>query len=348
MSKTGIFRARMSEETKAMIPFVFVQFAVMFIFLSCQTIPVTGDPFLGEGDSVPLDPGAVVYVFADVKNARSILERVAAQEMDQKQTRQLLDRTDSVAAAIYPTDSGRLFQMTAWGNFPSGSAGIALGMNKDWKKIRSVQGHSYWYSRTNQMSVAVKTKQAYVAAYSGDTPSDPVSAVPPLQLPPGFHDLKRGSIVFCWFENPGVMINRIFQVMELPLQLPAEQMFISLFASGSNSENDGKRGSERNDESAIESQGTNPQYQAIVRIETPSESQARAIVTLISMARLFSSNISDAKSRPENDILPLLVSFFFANAPVQEGRDIIIKTAQLSENEITLLLEYFSLYLDII
>jgi hypothetical protein len=263
---------------------------------------------MGGGNSIPLEDGALTYLLADAKAARPVLELIPIRGTDKKQTAQILDRTKTVAAALYPPESGRRFQLAAWGSFSSGMAGMAFGTSKDWKKIRSSQGYSYWYSQANALSVTMNAGQAYVSASSGAAPTEPLGAGS-LRIPREFAELGGAPALFCWFEKPGPMLNQFLQALGLPLQIPAERMFVSLAGGPTD---DGF------------------QYGASVRIETPTESQARALVSLISMARAFSQGLSGG--------LPALL---FANAPVLDGKYLNIKTAPLGEKEITLLFSYF-------
>jgi hypothetical protein len=293
-----------------------VKFLWLFFFvLSCRTAPKISDPFMGGGNSIRLEDGAIVYIFADAKAARPILELFPLQGMDEKQIKQILDRTNSVSAALYPRESGRRFQLAAWGNFPAGRAGMAFGMSKDWKKMRSSAGYSYWYSQANALSVVMNASQAYVSASSNAAPIDPVSQA--LPIPDGFAELRDSAISF-WLENPGPVLNQFLKDMGLPLQLPAQRMFVSLFP--------------------IPQTSGLFQYEALLKIETPTESQARAFVSLMAMARGFSP--------PETDGPGFPAAILFANVPVQNGRYLNIKTAPLSEKEITLLFNYFSVYSD--
>jgi hypothetical protein len=66
--------------------------------------------------------------------------------------------------------------------------------------------------------------------------------------------------------------------------------------------------------------------------------QARTIAALLALANIFSdqNSIIDQPS--------IMALIFFANPPVLYGRSLDIKTAVLSEKEITLLLQMFLLY----
>jgi hypothetical protein len=78
--------------------------AVIFfpLFLSCQTAPKVQDA--PEG-TVPLASGASVYIIADVKKALPIIELLPIEEINNKQTKQMLEKTDSIMAAVFPKES---------------------------------------------------------------------------------------------------------------------------------------------------------------------------------------------------------------------------------------------------
>jgi len=284
----------------------------LFLVLSCRTVLKTPEPFDDAINSLPLEPGASAYVIADVKGARPVLDLLALPGMNQEQAALVLDRMNSMAIALYPEGSGRRIQLAAWGNVSSSHGGLVFGMNRDWEKTRCAAGHSYWYSKKDGLSVATGVKQAFAAQYAAGLPLDPVTHSSGVELPDGFHDFSRGTVIFCWMEDPGPAIKRIMDGMGIPLTLPAERVFISLFAA------------EENADTTPESL---PRYEALLRIETSSESDARTLLRLISLAHTFSGGAStDAKL----SLMELLLS----NAPVQEGRFIRIKTPRMSAEDI--------------
>ncbi|MDR0316440.1 MAG: hypothetical protein LBH97_06025 [Treponema sp.] len=281
-------------------------------FLSCQTAPKFSDPLLDGSNFIPLEPGASAYIFADVQQARPVLDFFPIPEMNDKYVIQIIDKTKSAVMGIYPAESGRQFQLAGWGNYPSGRGGLALGMNKSWKKNRSAGGYSYWYSEANRLSVNMSTSQIYASTSRTTAPSDPFGAG--IEFPDAFNEFRRGSFLACWLDTPGPLLNTIFQSMGLPLQIPVELIFISLAQANS------------------ESAGA---YEALIRMKTPSASQARGLAAMISMARLFTSGNSGG------DGLAALTPVLFANAPVQDSDSLIIKTAPLGEKEIALLFNLF-------
>jgi hypothetical protein len=297
------------------------------LFISCKTVPRFPDPVLGESGYIPLEPGAEVYVLADVQRARPILELVQIRGMDEKRFKQTLDRTRSAVAALFPSESGRRFQMTAWGSYPGSGADMAFGTNKNWKKLRSAAGGlPYWHSARDGLSVALNAKQAFVSASLGDTPDEPFASPPGIEAPDGFDEFRRGALIACWLENPGATVNRIFTAMQIPLQLPAERLFVSVFPVAGEADSGGG-----------EAAGTH-KYEALLRIQVSSAAQARGVASLFALAGAFFSG-GAAGGGPA-----ALASIFFANPPVLDGQNLNIKTAVLTEKEIALLFSIFSVY----
>ena len=311
----------------------FILLFFVSLFISCKSAPDFPDPVLGESGFIPLEPGALVYVFADVGGARPILDLVPIAGMNEKQSKEMLDRTRSVAAALYPGESGRRFQLTAWGTYPGFRADMAFGTNRDWKKRRSAGGLPYWHSARDRLSVALNAKQAFVSAAVDDAPLEPFSAPPGIEAPEGFGEFRRGAIISCWLENPGSAMNRAFAAMEIPLQLPAERIFVSVFQTAGQADSGGGAG-----------EAAERRYEALLRIQLPGASQARGMVTLFTLARAFLPGFTPAEGALSEGGPAALAAFLFANPPVQDGKNLTIKTAVLSERDIALLFNLFSVY----
>ena len=296
------------------------------LWVSCKTAPEFPDPVLGESAFFPLEPGALVYVCADVGEARPILDLLPIMGMSEKQSKEMLDRTSSAVAAWYPAASGRRFQLAAWGNYPGFRADMAFGADRNWKKQRSAAGLPYWHSARDGLSVALNAKQAFVAASRDDVPAGPFSAPPGVEVPEDFGSFRRGALIACWFEEPAALVNRIFAAMELPLQLPAERILLSVFPEGGPAaapEGDGETAERR--------------YEALVRMRFSTEAQARGVSALFALAGAFlSGGMAEGPAA--------LAAVFFAHPPVQDGRNLHLRTAALTEGEIALLFRLFSLY----
>jgi len=287
------------------LQFLYTMF--FFIFLSCQTAPKVQD--MPEG-ILPLSKGASVYVIANVKQARPIIELLPIKELNSKQTRQMLEKTDYFTAAIFPQTNVRKMQIAANGNY-SGLSGLAFTFNKNWKKQRSDSGGSYWYSAADGLSVAVNSNQAF--AVSSAVPVDPVTSAGGITMPEGFYEFSRGYPVSCWLEDTDALINRIFNEKEIPIQLTVQYVFINLYPTDS-----------------YDSQNN---YEALIRLQFENALQSRGMAAIFNLAAGLMSNDDST-----------LASVFFANPAVPNGRNLDIKTKRISEKDITLLLETFLIY----
>jgi hypothetical protein len=255
---------------------------------------------------VPLDNNGFAYIFTNVKEARPILDILPVSQLKNWQANLILENTEMAAAALFSSESGRRFQVAGWGNYPSLRASIALFFNTTWKRQRSSAG-TYWSSAAQKMSVVINSKQVFAVAWLNEH----INPVPELRvkMPEGFTQFIRGAALSCWMESPALILNQILLNEGIPINIPAEQLFLNLKPKGTN------------------------QYEVLFRLKFENAAQARTIAGVLALAGTFSA---DRKS--------LMSSLFFANPPVLNGRNIDIRTALLSDKEITLLLQMFLLY----
>jgi len=284
----------------------------VFLFISCQTIPKVPDVFLEDSKFAPLDAGASIYLFANVKEVRSIIELLPIQELNDKQVRQMINRTNFAAVAFFPEESGRRFQLAAWGNYP-GAANTALSSNKNWKKQRSPAKYKYWHSSADKLSLVITSKQAFINASLNKEPLDPVTSMPGAEIPEGFNNFRRKgeqtAPLACWVENPAPAIFQTLNDAGIPVRFPVQKLFFKLLPAGD-------------------------KYDAIIRLQFENASMARGMSAVLTLASGFVSN----------DPNMLIAALFLANPPVQDGSSIEIKTAPLTGKEISLLLQMFSIY----
>ncbi|MDR0442661.1 MAG: hypothetical protein LBH44_04550 [Treponema sp.] len=281
-------------------------FTVMLL-LACQTAPKFPDVSLTE--TVPLEAGASAYIIADAKEAKQILELLPIEGLKNKQVKQMMEKTDFLVVAVYPPESGKRLQIAATGSYPSAQAGMALSFNKDWKKQRAESG-AYWYSVKDKFSIALDSKQAFAASWL-DTPASPIAAG--AEIPEGFNEFRHGTTISLWLPDPGPKMNKLLDSMGIPFQIPAERLLAGLFP-------------------------VQDKYEMVIRMQFPAAAQARGIASLLSLARNFPPSFS--ADNPNS----VLAAVFFANPPVQDGQNINIKSAPLSENEVALLFRMFLLY----
>jgi len=279
---------------------------LFLLFLSCQTIPKTADAFLKNANSLPLEAGASVYIIADVKKARPIIDILPIEELKDKQTKQMLDKTAFLAAALFSRESGKRFQLAAFGNYPSSQADFALSVSSGWQKQRSQTGGSYWYSQANRLSIALDRRQAFIASSLKNDPYDPLTPPPGKEIPEGFQEFRNNSPLSFWLENPAPVVNRILSNAAVPLRSPIQGLFVNLLPS------------------------TEKRHEALIRLQFENPSHARGMAALLNLASGFASNE--------------LSKIFFANPPVQNGSGIDLKTAPLGETEIALFFSLFQIF----
>jgi hypothetical protein len=260
-------------------------------------------------------------MLVDVPGCRPVLDRIAIRGMDKKQSDELLSRTRSAAAAFYPEGSERRFQAAAWGTYPGFRGSLALAAGKDWKKNRSKTGGPYYHSVRDGLSVALTASRAFVSGAGPGNHSDPFTEAPGTEVPEDFAEFRRGAVLAFWLDDPAPPVNRFFDALGIPLQLPAERLLVSVFPAGPGGKDT-----------------TADTYEALVQIQTPSASQARALLTLFNMARIFASAIGETGGAPA------LASILFANPPVQDGRKVNLRTAVMDAEEIALLFSLFPVY----
>jgi hypothetical protein len=288
-------------------------FILFLVLISCQTTPGMSNVDPENANVLPLERGALFYIVADVKKMRPIIERLPIEELKDNQTRQMLDRTNHLAAAVFPQESGRRFQLAAWGNYPASQADFALSFNKNWKKRRSQAGGSYWYSSASRLSLAVGSRQAFAASSLTGDPFDPLSKEG-IEIPEGFADFRGNAGVIspfsCWLENPAILISRIMNDLGLPLGIPVQKLFINLLPT------------------------QDEKYETLIRLQFENASYARNMIRIFNMAAGFIPVDSDMA----------LASLFLANPPVLNGSNVDIRSAVMDEEEIVQLLGLFTLF----
>ena len=283
-------------------------FAVIILFVTCKSIPVMPDSFLKNERFLPLDAGASVYIVANVLASRSILDLLPIEELKDSQAKEMLDKTGYAVAALFPDVSGKRFQLSAWGNYPSFRAGFAFTFDKNWKKQRSSSGDSYWHSLQSGLSIAVTSEQAFAASSLNKTPVDPLSssAQTRKEIPEGFTDFRSGSPLSFWLEDPDKAITRLFNDAGIPIQFPVKRLFVNIFP--------------------IESG-----YEAYICFMLETTSHSRGMAAILNLA---SKNISGGSDSIINMLL-------FANPTVQNDRRLDVKSAVLNEDDIRALFNIF-------
>jgi len=308
-------------------------FIICYLLFACKSTPKMTELTPLESGIVPLDKGASAYVLIDVINARPILEKISYIPMTDKNIKTMIDKTRSAVLAVFTPSSEetRRYEMVSWGSYPASGSSIAFGSNKNWTKQRSASSNMvYWHSAKSQMSVAVSPSRAYVLAAMTQDPHDPVPSSEGIKIPDGFGEFGKGAVLSCWLSNPRSVFTQKLREMGIPLEIPAEQFFISLFPAV--------------EQASASKPASRSAYEAHIKIVVPSVSQARAVANVIAFARAFMPPAqSDEDGESARNSAVALASILFANPVIQEGNSLLLKTPPLGVNEISLLFSMLSL-----
>ncbi|MCL2600763.1 MAG: hypothetical protein FWD88_06245 [Treponema sp.] len=294
---------------------LYTVFVFIMLLLSCRTAPPVMPNMDGEVFFIPLEPGGLIYIFIDTEGARPILDNLSFRGMDtdDRQFRRILDSTSHAMAAVYSEPAGSRIRLVAQGRYPSGRARMAMRSSRHWRGHRSqAAGVRYWHSAAGMISVTMSRSEALLSTSICDAPVDPFYAGPGTRMPEGFDAFRRGTVISCWIENPGMFINQRLGEMHIPFEIPAEQFFIGLFpVSGT----------------------PGPNYEVYLRIQVANENQARGFASLLALARAMFTPPANMGS----NIAAVLMSILLANPTVAEGRYLHIRTSAMNADEVSLL-----------
>jgi len=300
-------------------------FIIFILLVSCASAPRVTLPEQENRELSILPAGARVYLWADVVQGRPLLDAISSFYFTGEGVSDILDTTHSAAVAIFSAEQaqsqGRRFFLAAIGSFPRNRANLALGFNRSWRRQRSVTGSTFWYSESNNIALTLGSNLALVS--DADPYEEFVFEIPP----PGFVEFNRGHALAGWVNEPSDFINNFLSSMGIPLQVPAENLFF-----GATSLPD-----------AVSSMAG---WDLLFRINTAPPAQARSLLTLFSMARLFTMQgpqipfAEDPVSISPQEAARLL----FANTPTQDESALILRVGPLDEGTIALLFEMFSIY----
>jgi hypothetical protein len=272
------------------------------LFFSCATSPKQPESFdqleqMGKaGVFAFLPPGASAYLWVNVKESRSLLEVLSFAGFNAKDAAQVLDRTDTAAAAFFKGPPRFFF--AGLGNYPNLRAGISMTFSSDWTRVKSPSGGGrYWHSPVYGLGLVLGPASALV---SGGDPLVPQKLLP-AEIPGGFPAFRAPLAAAGWVPKPQEPLNNFLASQKIPIQIPAEDLFFGASAG--------------RDEGA---------WELVFRVRTRSVSQARALVTLFALARLAVAGGGSALDA----IRPL-----FANLPVQDGDSLTLRSAPMSAEE---------------
>jgi hypothetical protein len=300
--------------------------AAVLAISSCSTIPKkTAEVYSGDFSFLPA--GGQLYLWADVNEARVLLESITFDGLSLAQAGVILDRTDT-AAVVFGSSQGPAadkFFINLRGRFPTFQAGFSFTFSRDWKKLRSNTGNSYWYSQGFGIGLAMDSKSALVSG------GDPFSKLPSSQnqaavrVPDGFDKFReqykpQGAVMAGWIPDSD-LINGFLSNLGLPIAIPAEDFFFCVLKQKS---------------------GSADAWELVFNMRTSSAIQARGLVSVFSLARAYISAMAVPGAEKTNliDFLPGL----FANAPQREEATLTLKSDSFSTEELSLLFSAISVY----
>jgi hypothetical protein len=276
-----------------------INFFLLVFQLSCKSVPIA--QFEVPPQALPLDEGASVYITANVKEASPIINLIPIDILESNEVKMLMDRTDYLCAALFPRDSRKTIQLAAYGNYPSASVKMALGINKNWKKMKAG-----WYSDAQQMSVYITPKQAFASIWES-APDNPVSSSI-IEFPEGFDSWS--APLSCWVNDPEKKISYFMEKINVPFQLPVKKIFAAFYTE-------------------------DDMFRVNLKLQLANASQARAVIGIINMLRLFAN-----RENGDDDAVRLLLKLLSAEAPVLNGNYVNINPPPVSESNMRLLFNF--------
>ena len=301
-------------------PVGFLCGTMLFLLFSCASVPKPENFYAGRNSFGLMAEGADLYLTAEVQSVRPILDSLKLGGMSGTELKQFLDMSDILTLAVFQVPGKRHFYGAASGKFPSTSGGLFFSASKDWEKMVSGSGMPYWYSERSKLAVSIGAK----AAYFSD--GDPFVASPGALVPDALPALQKNSLLSGWMNNPSPAINKLIASFEIPIEIPAERLLFAVF------------GAEQ--EPAKSKKDEDREYYAILRFETPTTTQASALVRIFTMARLGLA-LSDFGEHKE---MEALAKAFFSQNPRQDGSSLILETGKMNGNDLALLFNSISVY----
>jgi hypothetical protein len=289
---------------------IFLPFFVFFLFL--QTHLVMSDTIISEDGTIPIDKGGYVYILADINKIRHIFDVLPVKELKSWQAVLVIEGTETAVAALFPKDSGRLFQLVGWGEYPSFRARIALFLHINWKLKHTDRG-SYWYSNPNYLSVRIDPAKIYTVAWR-KAHVNPTPEAEGTEIPEGFLDFKNiyeeEAPLSLWMEDPGSMLNQMFARERVRISIPSDRLFLNLYPAGNNL------------------------YKAVLKLQFRDEIRAENAAISLSSVTAF----------PLREYASGLGALFFSEPPFWNNNNLYFQTALLTENEVALLMNLFVYY----
>lgn len=299
---------------------------------ACATKPQAVKPavpkpetfYEGRSEFALMAEGASVYIHAQVQQVRPILDSLKLGGMTGAEIKEFLDMSDVLTAAVFSPLEERHFYAAALGNFPSVRGGLFFGASKDWETKTSSTKMPYWHSARSRLSVSLNPKQAFISD------DDPFVPPPGAQAPEALAALKKDSVLYGWMNEPAPALNRMIASFGMPVQIPANRILFAVYPASP-----GKA----NEQTAKNKTKDSELYTAVLRFETSSASQANALVSIFSLARLA---LAIADFSAHKDLETLVRAFFWQN-PRADGNALILNTGTMKGEDIALLFNLISL-----
>ena len=289
--------------------------------LSCKSTGSVPSPekfYAGRSGFALMAEGAGFYITAEVQSVRPILDSLKIGGMTGAELKQFLDMSNVLTAAVFEAAGGRRFYAAALGSFPTGS-GLFFSASKDWEKRTSALGMPYWYSQRSQLSVSLNAKVAYLSH------DDPFVPPPGAAVPEALPALQKGAVLSGWMNDPAPAINRFAAGLGVPIEIPAERLVFAVYPAGPAGK--GKQAGEE-------------QYTAVLRFETPTSTQAAALVRIFTLAKIGLA-MADFSGRED---MKVLAGAFFSGNPQAEGSALILTTGTMNGTDLALLFNAISIY----
>ena len=289
-------------------------FAVL-VLAACSTSKAGLISEVDGREYVPLAPGALVYMYADVAHIGPLLDILPIEALSQKEVADMVARTHTAMMGFYPNDEKRHFMLAGAGTYPTFGPNMGLFFSPAWKKRRSETGASYWYSEKSRSALSLSANQVLVSD------ADPFAPAPGVVIPADFAAFRRDAVLALWLDDAAAPVNQflktfmaslgIGQVLEMlgvPLTLPVGQAMISV-------------------------QAVNENYSALIRIGTPSVSQTRGLLGILTLIKRFLPKTDGASSASPLSIAALL----FANDPQEDGLYLSLRTGEFDAQSLAAL-----------
>ncbi|MDR0707571.1 MAG: hypothetical protein LBF60_06825 [Treponema sp.] len=305
------------------------------LFFSCASAgsapKKAQNPFIAldnAGEFEPLAKGGGVYLSIDAQGSRPILDLLSFNGRSVKDAALMLDKTAMITAAFYPEKDGAdgldapAFMLFARGSYPKGLADLSLGLDKDWKKTKSlVAPVSYWHSKTNKAALAFNKKYALISNVDPFSPTNALTE-PGAAAPDGFAMFKRDAVIAGWLNDAGAVLNAFLEMYNFPFELEIAEFFFKI-----------SKGTEA-------PAASEPLYEIEVGIESVSEDEAMGLVGLFNLARMFTARVDETVD--SQNVMMFLMQRLFSSVPERDGAFLIVNIGQFSAGQTALLFNLFS------